>query len=511
MRREFLSFVARSCSRPVGSSSTLSSAQRLTGIMTLLALAALTSLLWADIEVVQVEPWAELQRIGLGLMMPSWNLPVLSLFQSLGQTIAFALLAVAIAAPLGLLLALGFRWRWIRWVCASIRSVHEIFWGLLFMQIFGLSAMTGLLAILVPYTGVFSKVFAETLALQDPEPTRTLPSSINGLIRWCYTRIPQALPSLLSYTRYRFECALRSSAILGFIGLPTLGFHLETTFKQGQYSEAGALLWAFLLLIGTLRYWLQPRLLPLYLVASIWLLPETVGFSYSGYAWQFVSHDIWPAPLLSGDWPAALDWYTTMWQTQAWPGLLQTLLLTQIALFLTLMIVLFVYPWASRALVHQPLYGIGHVVLLIMRSTPEMMLAFIFLLLLGPSGLPAVLALAIHNGGLIGFLVATKSSAEPVLANEPAGLIRYAYVETPRQLPALLAWLFYRWEVMLRESAIMGILGMATLGFYIDSAFEEIRYDRAFFLILVTAGMTIMVDAGSRWLRNKADVEAASQ
>ena len=69
-----------------------------------------------------------------------------------------------------------------------------------------------------------------------------------------------------------------------------------------------------------------------------------------------------------------------------------------------------------------------------------------------------------------------------------------------------MAFLFYRWEVILRESAILGILGVATLGFYIDSAFEEIRYDRAMLLIAVAALLNILVDGVSRRLRGAAAV-----
>ena len=64
-----------------------------------------------------------------------------------------------------------------------------------------------------------------------------------------------------------------------------------------------------------------------------------------------------------------------------------------------------------------------------------------------------------------------------------------------------LAFLFYRWEVILRETAILGILGVATLGFYIDSAFEDIRFDVALVLILITASLNICVDMISRGIR----------
>ena len=99
-----------------------------------------------------------------------------------------------------------------------------------------------------------------------------------------------------TYTSYRFECAIRSSAILGFVGLPTLGFHLETALGEGHYSEAAAYFYALLLLIGTLRFWLQKRLLPIYLLAVFYYLPPQAQVSWDLVA-RFITEDIVPAPL----------------------------------------------------------------------------------------------------------------------------------------------------------------------------------------------------------------------
>jgi len=49
----------------------------------------------------------------------------------------------------------------------------------------------------------------------------------------------------------------------------------------------------------------------------------------------------------------------------------------------------------------------------------------------------------------------------------------------------------------MRETAILGILGIATLGFYVDSAFAELRFDRAIFLIGLTALLNIVIDIAS--------------
>ncbi len=487
--------------------SRVSTGRALRNVSLLLALVAILCIPFSDLVIAATDPWPELGRMALGMITPHWDEP-LTLLQALGQTVAFALLALVLSVPLGLLLALFFHWRPVRMLAASVRAVHEIFWGLLFMQMFGLSALTGLLAIAIPYTGVFARVFAEIFARQSPWPEQSIAPQASRISRLFYSRLWQGYAEVLNYSRYRFECALRSSAILGFIGLPTLGFHLETAFKQGQYSEAAALLWTFFLLIASVRLWLKRRLIPLYILTALWLLPETPAMSTS-YLWQFISTDIWPRPLQQGEWLATLQWYQQVFMQESLPALGQTLMLTQLALVLTGIIALLVYPFASRTLA-GPTRPAGRLALLMMRSTPELMIAFVLLLLFGPSGLPAVLALAIHNGGLIGFLLANASEQQAQRPDDPRGIGGYLYLHTPRLYPAFLAFLFYRWEVILRESAIMGVLGIATLGFFVDSAFEEIRYDKALFLIAVAALLNIALDSLARRLRRWAGVEQAA-
>jgi len=68
---------------------------------------------------------------------------------------------------------------------------------------------------------------------------------------------------------------------------------------------------------------------------------------------------------------------------------------------------------------------------------------------------------------------------------------------------AFLAFLFYRWEIIMRETAILGILGIYTLGFYVDSAIQNIQFDRAMVLIVITALLNIGVDILGRFIRQK--------
>ncbi len=462
-------------------------------------LLALLTLPFLDLRIYAVEPWQELGRIGRGLLAPRWD-DWPALVTALVHTVAFALCALVIAVVAGGCLSLLYGWWPVRALCAAVRGVHEIFWGLIFMQFFGLSALTGVLAIALPYSGIFARVFADIFAEQSPLPRATLAPGRLTLSNWCYTTLAQSWWSLCTYARYRFECALRASTILGFIGLPTLGFHFETAFRQGQYAEAACLLWLFLLMIASLRWWLHWRLLPVYCLVAFFLLPDSPPVA-GGYIREFLGHDIWPGALLAGDLSAAAQWYGNELWSVALPAALYTVGLSLVALVLSGLLVLVGAPLATRPCAGRSAL-LGHALLVFLRATPELMLAFVFLLLFGPSALPAILALALHNGGLIAYLTARDADRLPLRPDAPAGASLWAYELVPRLFPRISALLLYRWEVIMRESAMLGILGVATLGFYVDSAFAEFRMDKALLLIAVSVLLNIAVEFLGNWINS---------
>ncbi|MEH6473802.1 MAG: ABC transporter permease [Halopseudomonas sp.] len=460
----------------------------------------------SDTEIHNANPWLELGRIGTGMLSPDfWSTE--QLLDALLNTLAFALLGVALAVPIGGLLALSFTWRPVRLFCAFIRSIHELFWALLLMQLFGLSTLTGVLAIAIPYAGTFAKVYAEILEESDQHAWQLLPPGTGWLSSFVYTRLPLVYPHLKSYTQYRLECGIRSSAVLGFIGLPTLGFHLETAFSQGLYSQAAALLYLFFLLIFSLRIlFARSWLIPLYLIATLFWLPWQQQYDWSLIV-RFIGEDIVPAPLRNqsladwDSWSALGQWCWFLLSDQAANGIVNTLVLSLVAMVATGLVAVLLFPLISSQFFRRPGRTAGHLLLVVLRSIPELMFAFVVLLIVGPSMLPALVALALHNGAIIAHLIGRYSDALVLRQDAAAGVNRYLYEVLPRVYRQLLAFLFYRWEVILRETAILGILGIQTLGFFIDSAFEELRFDRALFLILLAAVLNMSVDSFARRLR----------
>jgi phosphonate transport system permease protein len=255
-----------------------------------------------------------------------------------------------------------------------------------------------------------------------------------------------------------------------------------------------------------MRYWMHKRLLPVYLIGALIALPAGASISTTNIV-RFLTEDILPHPIrvaetIDGAALAKLwDWFGNLLLTQAAPGAFNTIVLTMIALVGAGACALVMFPLISPKFFGSRGRTVGHIFLVVVRSTPEYILAYVFLQLWGPSMAPAIVALSLHNGGIIGHLIGRHTEAMPTRQDSPKGLNLYGYEILPRVYPQFLAFLFYRWEVILRETAILGILGIPTLGFYIDSAFADIRYDRAVVLIFLTALLNIAVDALSRRIR----------
>lgn len=139
----------------------------------------------------------------------------------------------------------------LRWVLMILRSVPELVWALLFVRIVGLGPTAGVLAIALSYSGMLAKVYAEILESSDAHATDVLLA--NGSARLpalLYGALPDSSAELVSYTVYRWECAIRGSAVMGFVGAGGLGQRLDESTKMMAGSEVATMLIMFVLLVA---------------------------------------------------------------------------------------------------------------------------------------------------------------------------------------------------------------------------------------------------------------------
>jgi phosphonate transport system permease protein len=139
----------------------------------------------------------------------------------------------------------------VRWVLVLLRSVPELVWALLFVRVVGLGPTAGVLAIALTYSGMLAKVYAEILESSDAHATDALLA--NGSARLpalLYGALPDAAAELVSYTIYRWECAIRGSAVMGFVGAGGLGQRMDESTKMMAGGEVATMLFMFVLLVA---------------------------------------------------------------------------------------------------------------------------------------------------------------------------------------------------------------------------------------------------------------------
>jgi phosphonate transport system permease protein len=148
------------------------------------------------------------------------------------------------------------RWRLARLLAALMRSVHELIWALLFLCAFGLTPLAAVLAIAIPYSGTLAKIFSEMLEEAPADTAEVLDATGASSLKCLLVGlVPRALPDLVSYSLYRFECALRSSAVMGFLGVETLGLYIAQSFEVSHHREVWAYLYALLAIIAGFDLW----------------------------------------------------------------------------------------------------------------------------------------------------------------------------------------------------------------------------------------------------------------
>jgi phosphonate transport system permease protein len=139
----------------------------------------------------------------------------------------------------------------VRLLLIVLRSVPELVWALVFVRVVGLGPTAGVLAIALTYGGMLGKVYGEILESGEAHATQTLlRNGSSRLQAFFYGLLPQNAAELTSYTVYRWECAIRSSVVLGFVGAGGLGQQLNNSMKMFNGGEVLTMLAVFVLLVA---------------------------------------------------------------------------------------------------------------------------------------------------------------------------------------------------------------------------------------------------------------------
>ncbi|HEX9672958.1 MAG TPA: phosphonate ABC transporter, permease protein PhnE [Burkholderiales bacterium] len=223
-------------------------------------------------QLLTLEAQAQMWKYAVSFFPPDFSAEYLTrIGHGTLETIAISAIGTAMAAVLGLLLALPAAGRLgavpraiARLILNFLRSIPELVWAALMVIAAGLGPFAGTLALAWHTTGVIGRLFAESLENTPAEPAGALRlSGSPASLAFLYGTMPNVVPQLVAYALYRWEINIRMAAILGVVGAGGLGQMLYFSLSLFQQQQAMTVIIAMLILVVIVdgaSAWLRKRL-----------------------------------------------------------------------------------------------------------------------------------------------------------------------------------------------------------------------------------------------------------
>lgn len=143
-----------------------------------------------------------------------------------------------------------------RGLLGFMRAIHELVWAWLFVASFGLHPISAILALAIPYGGILGRIFADFLNDVPEAPIKALLSSgATKLQSLFYGYLPMVTKHITSYTMYRFECSIRSSAIMSFVGIGGLGYQIQLSLDDLNYNQVWTYVYFLIAIVVLIDWW----------------------------------------------------------------------------------------------------------------------------------------------------------------------------------------------------------------------------------------------------------------
>jgi len=205
-------------------------------------------------------------------------------------------------------------------------------------------------------------------------------------------------------------------------------------------------------------------------------------------------------------WPIDWGWYPKTVHAALMETLHIATLGTILAVAVASVIALLVARNITRSAV---LNAAGRFILVATRSVHAMVWALFFVAVFGPGALAGTLAIAVHSIGFTGkFLSEAIEEAKPgpiealiATGASPVAILVKGY--WPQVKPAFLAIATFRWDINVRESAVLGLVGGGGLGMALAAAIDNLYWDQAGLVLIVIFAVVIATEIATAWIRSR--------
>jgi phosphonate transport system permease protein len=487
--------------------------------------------------------FAEFDR-AIALTLETFWMAVLGTFLALVMSVPLAFMAASNTTPHPLAYAIS------RGIIVFCRAVPDLLFAVIFVRALSIGPLPGILALAFHSIGMVGKLLADAIEQTEKLPREAVTSvGASRLQTIIATVVPQIVPAFVSVALFRLDINLRSSTVLGLVGAGGVGLLLKETLGQLAYSEAlgvVTVIFIFILAMEGLAAAVRSSVLKLETDEgrSSTIIKEDKSASSKvskpnpkilppwtrqrvsifGYSLLFLSLVVIGFLSVNVDFFELLfsffDIFTFTFRmippdfVTAWPqivsGMTETLAIAAVATVLgSLISIPLGFLAAQNVTVNKLVYGISRVVLVIIRGIPELILAIIFVAAIGLGPVAGIFALSIGTAGFLAKLVADSieeidpAPREAVRATGATRMQELFVSVIPQVMPALVGQLLYTFDINIRSSAILGIVGGGGIGFLLFNSMKVLAFDTAAAIVISIFVVVYLIELLAGYVRRQ--------
>ncbi len=383
----------------------------------------------------------------------------------------------------------------IRFFLTIIRSIHEVVWGIILMQIYGINFSIGIIAICIPYIAVNTKVFAEQLETIDYKSFESI-NQINApkfssLLTLIWNPI---INTFKNFGLYRLECSIRSAVILGLFGIGGIGTSIFLSFQTLNFRELWTYLWSLAILIilsglifKKIKFNTTNKILSIFFIVVFFL---TILFSFSYFLYFIFNNNFENFNSVSSLFKSSLDLGLFDFLKLILETIILSLLSTGIAISLPPLVIGIFNNNSFKIFIK--------IFAFLLRLIPTPVILLTLLTFNNPSLSLAALTLGLHNAGITSKLlftnldiqdkrnyIAMKSLGIPKKTSWLLGLFS-------QQAKSYLAYCAYRSDIIIRETAIVGVIGSVGLGWQLQESLSSFAWQEVAIVLIAYSSIAIV-------------------
>lgn len=177
-------------------------------------------------------------------MLETLNMAIVGVTFGVILSVPFALLCARNTSPNAIVRNVA------RMIVATLRTIPDLIWALIFVVAVGLGPLAGILAIVMDTIGFAARFFSERFEEIRPGPSEALQSTGGGRLSVIFGAIlPESMASLTATSLYSVEKAIRSAVVLGLVGAGGIGVELSTSMRMFRFDQAMTIILVILVVV----------------------------------------------------------------------------------------------------------------------------------------------------------------------------------------------------------------------------------------------------------------------